>query len=528
MRTITTSCVVIGSGIAGLSTALGHGDAVVVSKTALGEGSSRWAQGGIAAAVGNDDSPDLHADDTVRVSAGLGRETIAALVAEGAGERIEWLRSLGASFDVDDAGEFSLGKEAGHSRHRIIHANGDATGAEVMRTLTAAVAQRPDITCLDQTFALDLLVDDMGQAAGVLALDADGNHVAIIARAVVLATGGIGRVYQHTTNPVEVTGDGFAMAIRAGVEVRDPEFVQFHPTALHSDLDPMPLLTEALRGEGAHLVDAAGHRFMVDAHDDAELAPRDIVARHIHWQRQSGPVFLDARNIGPEFPTRFPTVWAISQSVGLDPRVDVLPVSPAEHYHMGGIATDERGRTSMPRLYAVGEAASTGLHGANRLASNSLLEGLVFGARVAVTAATETDSSPQIDEIRVAASAFDVDADRARERDVDDAVDALRTTMWDHVGLVRDEAGLEYAVRHIQALADPLRFHREGRNLATVGLTVATSALDRRESRGSHHRSDHTAVSSAPRHTRLRPEPVAMCVLSDLHVGQNACVEAGA
>lgn len=511
MQVLHTSCVVVGSGIAGLSAALGHGDAVVVSKTTLGDGSSRWAQGGIAAALGPDDGPERHASDTVAVSGGLGRDDIAAVVTAAAPERIAWLRGLGAAFDqradADGGPAFALGREAGHSRHRIVHANGDATGAEVMRTLVAAVRERDDITCLDHTFVLDLLLDG-DRVAGVLAVDGSAHRIAIVAPSVVLATGGIGRLYRFTTNPHEVTGDGLAMALRAGVAVRDPEFVQFHPTAMRSDLDPMPLLTEALRGEGAHLVTGDGHRFMVDAHDDAELAPRDIVARHIFWQRQEHEVFLDARSIGDDFPTRFPTVWEITRQVGLDPRIDLLPVSAAEHYHMGGIATDAHGRTSAPGLYAAGEAASTGLHGANRLASNSLLEGLVFGARVAETATIEGTPRRELPSLRLPASSARVDMTRRSEND--SAIVALREAMWEHVGLVRDDAGLATAQDTIECLAPALASHPIGRNLVTVATAVTGAARARRESRGSHYRRDFPNLGEHASHTHWRPVPEPM------------------
>ena len=504
IRTIHTDTVIVGSGIAGLSAALSSANSVVISKTALGEGSSRWAQGGVAAAVGPDDNASLHAEDTLRVSAGLGVASVTEMVTSAARDHISWLRELGAMFDTDDDGELVLGREAGHSRFRIIHANGDATGAEIMRAMTTAVNERVDITQLNDTFVLDLLVDADGRVAGVLAIDADGQYLAVLALAVVLATGGIGRVYYHTTNPAEATGDGIAMAIRAGVAVRDLEFVQFHPTALHSTLDPMPLLTEALRGQGATLVNEAGERFMVDAHPDAELAPRDVVARHNFWQRQNGEVYLDARSIGPDFPTKFPTVFEIAQQVGLDPRVDLLTVAPADHYYMGGIACDAHGRTSMPGLFVAGEVSSSGLHGANRLASNSLLEGLVFGARVAdaVTAVEERTT----DEVFVAQSAFAIAVDAEPTVEVAAATTDLRRLMWDKVGLTRDEAGLLNAVTTLAEISPALRHDRTGRNLATVATAIAGAALQRCESRGSHHRLDFPNTDEVAEHTNVLPQ----------------------
>lgn len=499
-RFIEVPSVVIGSGIAGLSAALGHGDCVVLSKTSVGDGSSRWAQGGIAAAMSDDDTPELHAADTEQVSAGLGSAEIASIVTDAAPDRIQWLLELGANFDLNPDGTLRLGREAGHAKHRIVHANGDATGAEVMRALVATVRERPDIECLDHTLAIDLLMDG-GRVVGVLAVEPDGTQLAILARSVVIATGGIGRLYRHTTNPREVAADGLALAIRSGIAIRDPEFVQFHPTALDSTLDPMPLLTEALRGDGAHLVNDSGERFMVEVHPDAELAPRDIVARQIWWQRQDGHAYLDARHLGDDFPERFPTVWKIVQRVGLDPRRDLLPVSPAQHYHMGGIAVDDQGRSSAPGLYAVGEASSTGLHGANRLASNSLLEGLVFGARVATTAATEAVGVSLPSEVEVPTSSLDIDLG-PRERD-DADIQHLRNTMWEHVGLVRSGEGLAVACEEFRGLVPRLAHHPTGRNLTTAALAITESAQRRTESRGSHFRDDHPSTGSRAAHTEL-------------------------
>ena len=498
----TVGSIVVGSGIAGLTVALAHGDCVVVSKTVTGAGSSRWAQGGIAAAVGDDDHPDRHAADTQQVSGGLGRAEIAELVTMAAPERIEWLISLGARFDTAADGTLTLGREAGHDRRRIVHANGDATGAEVMRTLVAATVARDDVERLDDTLVVDLLRDG-DRVVGVLTVDARQRLVALVAPSVVLATGGIGRLYLHTTNPGEVTGDGLAMAARAGAAIGDPEFVQFHPTALDAALDPMPLLTEALRGEGATLVDEHGRRYMREVHPDAELAPRDVVARENWHRRHRGPIHLDARSIGPDFPDRFPTVWAIAQRAGLDPRVDLLPVSPAEHYHMGGIATDDDGRSSLPGLYSCGEAASTGLHGANRLASNSLLEGLVFGVRVAERMRTDRAGWTAPTSATVPDTALRLDHDT----DADTDIERLRRTMWEEVGLVRDADGLARASTTIAELTPRLATHPIGRNLVEVARLVTDAATARTESRGSHHRRDHPTPGAVVAHTVLHPMP---------------------
>ncbi len=503
----TADPIVIGSGVAGLSAALGLGSCLVVTKTALAEGSSRWAQGGIAAAVGDGDDAAQHAADTVAVSGGLADPLVAKLVTAAAAERIGWLQELGARFDRED-GKLALGREAGHKRHRIVHADGDATGAELMRTLRAATIARPQVEVWENTLAVDLIRRG-DRVTGVLVRTREGRLVAIEGPAVILATGGIGRLYAHTTNPEEVTGDGLAMAARAGATLLDPEFVQFHPTALVSPLDPMPLLTEALRGAGAVLVDESGNRYMTGEHRDAELAPRDVVAR-ANWRRRAAgtAVFLDATHLGESFPDRFPTVFAAAMDAGIDPRSEAMPVNAAAHYHMGGIQVDEDGRTSLPGLYAIGETAATRLHGANRLASNSLLEGLVFGARAAADAPRRgaiVGFEPAI----VPLSAHTVD-------DADDAaaVTALRQLMWDNVGVARDASGLLAARARLATLLPRLERGPSARNLATVAGVVIAAALRRTESRGGHYRADFPNRDPAWRHhTTFRPIPAATTTL---------------
>ncbi len=378
--------VVLGAGAAGLSVALGLGGRRVdlLAKGPLGRtGNSPWAQGGIAGAVGPGDSPSLHAADTLAVAGELGDSTaVARLTSEGP-ERLAQLLALGARFDRDGSGQLDLAREAAHSRARVLHAR-DATGAEVVRAMGVALVVQSGLSVFESALAVDLVLDG-GRAAGVLARHADGALVLHRARAVVLATGGIGRVFARTTNPPEATGDGLALAWRAGARLVDLEFVQFHPTALDVGADPMPLLTEALRGAGATLVDEEGRRLLVDAGPQAELLPRDVVARALWSALASGRrALLDAREaVGESFPERFPTVFESCRRHGLDPRLEPIPVAPAAHYHMGGVDVDLDGRTSVPGLWAAGEVACTGVHGANRLASNSLLEALVFGARVA-------------------------------------------------------------------------------------------------------------------------------------------------
>jgi L-aspartate oxidase len=504
----TPDPIVIGSGVAGLTAALGLGSCMVITKSALAEGSSRLAQGGIAAAVGVGDDAEQHAADTVAVSGGLGDPLVARLVTASAAECIDWLQSLGARFDRKN-GELALGREAGHGRPRIIHADGDATGAELMRTLRAATLARPQIDVWENTLALDLIRRG-DRVTGVLVRTAEGRLVAIEGPAVILATGGIGRVYAHTTNPEEVTGDGLAMAARAGATLLDPEFVQFHPTALVSPLDPMPLLTEALRGAGAVLVDEDGIRYMPGEHPDADLAPRDVVAR-ANWRRRASgnAVFLDATLVGDGFPERFPTVFATAMDAGIDPRTEPMPVNATAHYHMGGIEVDEHGRTSLPGLYAVGETAATRLHGANRLASNSLLEGLVFGARAAADALRHAGDGLELEPAMVPLSACKV----AVEDDAA-AVATLRALMWEHVGVERDATGLLAARTDLADLVPRLERGPSARNLATVAHVVIEAALQRTESRGGHYRADFPETDPAwRRHTTYRLSPVGKTTL---------------
>ncbi|MER7724556.1 L-aspartate oxidase [Streptomyces sp. NPDC096323] len=394
---IDADVVVVGSGVAGLTAALRCAAAglatVVVTKARLDDGSTRWAQGGIAAALGEGDTPEQHLDDTLVAGAGLCDEAaVRTLVTEGP-DAVRRLIGTGAHFDTADDGTIALTREGGHHRRRIAHAGGDATGAEISRALVEAVREAA-LHTVENALVLDLLTDAEGRTAGVtLHVMGEGQHDgvgAVNAPAVILATGGMGQVFSATTNPPVSTGDGVALALRAGAEVSDLEFVQFHPTVLFLGSDSegqQPLVSEAVRGEGAHLVDAHGTRFMLGQHELAELAPRDIVAKAITRQTQlhgTEHMYLDARHFGAQmWEQRFPTILAACRAHGIDPVTEPIPVAPAAHYASGGIRTDLRGRTTVPGLYACGEVACTGVHGANRLASNSLLEGLVFAERIA-------------------------------------------------------------------------------------------------------------------------------------------------
>ncbi len=481
-----TGAVVVGAGIGGLATALRLAPmpVTVLSATSLGEGAaSAWAQGGIAAAWSADDHPGLHAADTLAAAGGIADPAIVDIVTQAAPACIEDLIALGVHFDRGADGSLRLGREGGHHRHRIAHAAGDATGSEIMRALLVAARRTPSITLVEDAVAQELAVVD-GAACGVIVRHR-GAAVLFAADAVVLATGGLGGLYQHTSNPVTARGRGLALAARAGAALADLEFVQFHPTALDAGRDPMPLVTEALRGEGAVLLDKTGAPFMAALHPLADLAPRDIVARAV-WRKQlaGDRVYLDARKaVGAAFPMRFPTVYGACRAAGVDPITMPIPIAPAAHYHMGGVAVDAQGRSTVPGLWAVGEVASTGLHGANRLASNSLLEALVFGARAAAdiaSAAPRTASPQSVARARVAA--FDDSHDAA-------GMARLRRRMNASVGVERDATGLRQALDELNML----RRTASARSLADaalVGALVSAAALRRRESRGGHCRID--------------------------------------
>jgi L-aspartate oxidase len=490
---------ILGAGMAGLFTALKLAPfpALVLAGTRPGvSGSSAWAQGGIAAAMGDNDTPEAHAADTLTAGAGICDPTIASLVAREAPARIEDLVALGAPFDRTADGKLALGREAAHSANRIVHIKGDRAGAEITRTLAERALATPSITLLEGYHAVELAMEN-GRIVGLFARYGAGPHTRLVlfrAPAVIFATGGLGALFAVTTNPSEARGEGLGMAARAGALIGDPEFVQFHPTAIAIGRDPSPLATEALRGEGGLLIDETGHRFMPGVHKDAELAPRDVVARATHREIVAGhKIFLDCTTaLGGTFAARFPTVYAACKSAGIDPASQPIPVAPAAHYHMGGIATDARGRTSLDGFWAVGECASTGLHGANRLASNSLLEGLVFGARLA-------------DDVRgTIAQAAGHGTPAAPERFASPSPPhILREAMTRCVGLERDAAGLKEALRTIEQVERVSGGEPALLNMTASARLVAAAALARTESRGGHYRSDFPETRAKAERTFL-------------------------
>jgi L-aspartate oxidase len=503
--------VVVGSGVAGLTAALNahrlmpDRQILLVTKSMLDDGSTRWAQGGIAAALGPEDSPEQHLADTLIAGAGIcDVEAVRALVTDGP-DAVRRLIGLGARFDAEPGGPLALTREGGHLRSRIAHAGGDATGAEVSRALLDALDQASaggGLDVIEHAMSLDLLLTEGGRAAGLtLHVIGEGQHDgvgAVRAPAVVLATGGIGQIYSATTNPHVSTGDGVALALRAGAEVADLEFVQFHPTVLW--LGPaargrQPLISEAVRGEGAFLIDAEGNRFMTGRHPLADLAPRDVVAKaimNVMMTTGTDHAYLDGRHLGAEtWQHRFPTILASLREHGIDPLTEPIPVVPAAHYASGGVKTDLRGRTSITGLYACGETACTGVHGANRLASNSLLEGLVFAERIAADLAGD----------------FPAPAEPAADHRVQGLLDPAAITeiqqlMTDRAGVLRSGDGLEIAAGELRKIGDqpgnrPGVTAWEATNLHLLASALVASAAARAETRGSHWREDYPDSSDA-------------------------------
>jgi L-aspartate oxidase len=501
---IFTDTLVIGSGVAGLRAALAaaeHGEVIVAAKDALELSNTSWAQGGIAASIAADDSADAHVADTLEAGAGLCEpESVRVLVEEGPRE-VERLIEIGMRFDRDASGELSLTREGGHGRCRIVHTDGDATGRELSRALVAACRQDSRIRIFEKCFALDLVTSGGARRGDDRVLGAITHHPKyglqiIWARATIVATGGMGQLWRETTNARIATGDGVAMAWRAGAQVADLEFEQFHPTALYVAGAGRSLISEAVRGEGAHLVDRAGRRFMEGRHPLAELAPRDIVSRAIieHLAHTQDPnVFLDARALGSAgFAARFPGLSKLLADYGIDPGERPIPVMPAAHYTIGGVWTDLDGRTSVPGLFACGETSCNGLHGANRLASNSLLEGLVFGRR-AGTAAAQSEGGLR-GNVRVVS---DIRPSDKGELDLVDVRSSLRSAMWRNVGIIRTGNHLADALDMIHfwcrysldKIFDDLAGW-EIQNMLSCAALVAAAARAREETRGTHSRSD--------------------------------------
>ena len=511
-----TDYLVLGSGIAGLSFALRaaqHGEVLIVTKRDASDSATNWAQGGVAAVLSPDDSFEKHAEDTRVAGAGLCHDVVVDLCVRDAPAAVQWLTDVGARFSASDEGKFDLGREGGHTERRIVHA-GDITGEEIQRALWQAVKESPNIRVLEWHMGIDLItLSNFGgpdRCVGAYVLDERGGKVeTLLAHATILATGGAGKVYLYTSNPDVATGDGVAMAYRAGAEIANMEFYQFHPTVLYEPKAKSFLISEALRGEGAVLRLPDGDPFMLRHHAMADLAPRDIVARAIDYEmkRTGSPhVLLDITGRPADFVrNRFPNIHAQCLRYGIDMTVQPLPVVPAAHYMCGGVTSDLNGRSTLPGLWVVGETACTGLHGANRLASNSLLEGLVFGRRAADKLAT------QIQQLR------STELPRVPDWQVGSAVpsheavvvshnwDELRRTMWNYVGIVRSDARLRRAARRIALLEQEIREYYwkhlvtrdllELRNIAGVAELIINSAMSRKESRGLHDTMDYPETS---------------------------------
>ncbi len=509
MNTFDYDYLIIGSGVAGLSVALNaarnNQRVLLVTKAHLEESNTRYAQGGIAAAVAHDDTTTSHRDDTLIAGAGLCDAAAVEVLTADAPERIQELIELGVAFDREVSGELELGREGAHSANRILHAGGDATGYHIEHGLAGAVRRSPNVEILEEHFATELLLEN-NRVIGVNLLAPDKTSFAVRSLFTVLATGGAGQLFRYTTNPLVTTGDGLALAYRAGAALADLEFFQFHPTALSLPGVPTFLISEAVRGDGAILRNSSGYAFMKDYDGRGELASRDIVSRAIATEmlKTNAPVYLDATGLGEAVVRhRFPGIYQFCQQYGLDIARQLIPVSPAAHYYMGGILTGLNGETTLPGLFACGEAACTGVHGANRLASNSLLEGLVFGRRL-YEYTRQADPAPYVptengEFLSMPALSEEVTVNRGVPTRLE-----LQNLMWEKVGLAREASGLAEAVRQLsqweKALAQletsdlaQLELH----NLVTVGLQMARAALLREESRGAHYRTDFPNLNPA-------------------------------
>lgn len=501
-----TDFLVIGAGVAGLRAAIElapAGRVLVLAKKEITDSNTQYAQGGIAAALSDEDEISLHLQDTLNAGDGLCNPEAARVLVEDAPERIDELIAWGTEFDREGT-RLTFGREGAHSRNRILHAHGDSTGREILRALYAKAKTLPEISVQEFEFSTDLEVRD-GRVSAVHLIDESGQNKTICCSAVLLATGGLGQLYQNTTNPGVATGDGVAMAHRAGAEITDLEFIQFHPTALYLKKAPRFLLSEALRGEGALLRNLEMVRFMPKYHPLAELAPRDVVARAIMHELErsrakDAVVYLDLTDIDAEhIRKRFPRIYSTCMQYNVDITSELIPVRPAAHYSMGGVRTDLEGRSSVAGLYAAGEAAGTGVHGANRLASNSLLEGLVFGARAGRRMRDELKKGARGEGTGPSAAAY---SNGPLPAPVESRVAEIQQLMWKDVGIVREAGGLKEAIRVLEEMGPGLshprtRREHEARNLQIAGWLVARSALAREESRGAHYRVDFSSHNDA-------------------------------